>query len=172
MKSISLHLAVFLMSVAVASAADAPPKKKPTVSPGIAEILKMAEAGIAADVMKSFVEGSSVKYSITANDVIVMKERGVADEVTAAVLQRVNEERKKTASIKRQPPVMPRIVQQFSTPGRLDPESYEFFLMHHLYPRTLSSSYSRLAPYQNRRYQTRGRNFRGRPQFRRGINDR
>lgn len=173
MKAIALHLIVFLWTLGVARAADKPATKPPTVSPGIAEVLKMAEAGIAADVMKSYVEGSSTKYAITAGDVILMKEKGVPDEVTAAVLKRVNDDRKKIATMKRQPPVMPRIVQQLSTPGRLDPESYEFFLMHHLYPRTLSSSYSRLGQYQpNRRSQARGRGGRSRGNFRRGINDR
>ena len=173
MKATALHFIVFMSALSVASAADQPVKKPTTKSPGIVELLEMADAGVSADVMKSYVEGSTTKYSITANEVILMKEKGISDEVTAAVLKRMNDERQKVAAVKRTPPVMPRIVQQLSTPGRLDPESYEFFLMHHLYPRTLSSSYSRLGQYQpNRRSQNRGRSFRGRGTFRRGLNDR
>lgn len=140
-------------------------------SAGLVEVIRMFDAGVAPDVLKSFIEGSATKYEISANDVIAMKKKGVPDEVTAAVLLRVHADRQREVSYRRQPAVMPRIVQELSTPGRLDPESYEFFVNHHLYPRTLASAYQRLAPYQNRGA-SRDRNQRGRGgHFHRGIND-
>ncbi len=144
--------------------ADAAPSEKPqataaapALSPGVTEIVKMVEAGVAPDIVKNFVAQSKTRYALTAKDLIALKEKKVPDEVTAAMLLRGQQQSqpKRVA--------MPRIVQQLSTGGELDPESYEFWVSHHLYPRTLSSSYKQLAPYapQYNRSRAYGRSYSG-----------
>lgn len=121
-------------------------------SPGIHEIIRLAEAGVSAQIIKAFIERSSVAYEPTATELITLKQRGVPDEVTAALLKRGAElkpTRQSTHSTQKNV-VAPAIVRDLSTSGRLDPESYEFWLYHYAYPRALSQSYRTLAtPYYN-----------------------
>lgn len=125
----------------------------PALSPGVAEIVKMAAAGVDAEIVRNFVAQSKTPYALTANDIIALKEKKVPDEVTAAMLLRGQQINAPKQAVK------PRIVQQLSTGGELDTESYEFFQNHYLYPRALSSSYKTLAPYAPR--YNRGRNYGG-----------
>lgn len=123
----------------------------PALSPGVDEIVKMAAAGVDTEIIRNFVAQSKTPYALTANDIIALKEKKVPDEVTAAMLLRGQQINNPGQAVK------PRIVQQLSTGGELDIESYEFFQNHYLYPRALSSSYKTLAPYAPQ-YQ-RGRSY-------------
>jgi len=120
--------------------------KDATVSPGIADVLKMAEAGVSMTVIKAFVEKSSVPFDPSAEDLIALKERAVSDDVTAALLKRGAKVRSEivenTESV-----AVPTVVRDLSTGGQLDPESYDFWYYHYAYPRALSYSYRTLAPY-------------------------
>ena len=116
---------------------------------GVADVVSMSEAGVGPDVIKHFVSQSKTRYSLTAKDIIALKEKNVSDEVTAAMLLRDQQLNRPTRV------ATPRIVQQLSTGGKLDPESYEFWQAHYLYPRTLSRTYKTLAPYAPQTNRTR-----------------
>jgi hypothetical protein len=143
-----------IRSVTVTASAAEPSEKqsaaeKPSVttnSPGIAEILKMAQAGVSKDVMKAYVERSSIAYDPSPEELIALKERLVADEIVTALLKRGAEVRAQTPT--NRPVAAPAIVRDLSTGGYLDPDSYDFWWYHYAYPRALSYSYRTLYPYQ------------------------
>jgi hypothetical protein len=136
-------------SVAKPDDAKSEKVKSPVVaySPGVEELLKLADKGVSKEVMKALVESSSSPYTPTAADIIALKERGVADEVVTAMFKRAPATTAPTA-----PPnlgvAVPAVVRELSSGGQLDPESYDFWYYHYAYPRALSSSYRTLAPYQ------------------------
>ena len=131
-----------------------PQSKKPearecsaaTYSPSIQEMLKLADAKVSTDVLKSFVEHSANACQPSAAEVIALKERGVDDEVITALMNR-SAEVKAQAGPSRARVAVPTIVKDFSTGGNLDPESYDFWYYHYAYPRALSYSYRTLSPY-------------------------
>ncbi|MFT5030692.1 MAG: hypothetical protein ACI9VS_003149 [Candidatus Binatia bacterium] len=162
-----LPIALILVSVASGSAQETPesavpaatakkdkaPVAKPatpTLSPGVEDIIKLVAAGVDAEIVRNYVAHSKTPYTLTANDIIALKEKKVPDDVTAAMLLR-GQQQKKPKRV-----AMPRIVQQLSTGGELDTESYEFFQNHYLYPRALSSSYKTLAPHAPQNNRGRG----------------
>lgn len=112
---------------------------KTPLSAGTQDLIRMAEAGVAKEVMKAYVENASVAFVPSAADMIQMKERGVPDEVTLALLKRSGEVRRQP-----RPPGLP--IRSQST-GQMDPEGYDYFQYHYLYPRTLASAYGRLNYY-------------------------
>lgn len=149
-------------TTATDSAGDQAERSPAPYSAGIQEIVNLADAGVSGDVIKAFIERSAVKYDPTAADLIALKKRGVGDEVLTALLKR-------SASPKtRSRPAggavaAPAIVRDFSTGGRLDPESYEFWYYHYAYPRALASSYQTLSPYRRTYLYGAGRGFRSGP---------
>jgi hypothetical protein len=64
---------------------------KPTVSAGIADVLKMAERGVDASVIKAFVENYPVAYHASADEIITLHEAGISSEIIAALLRRSTE---------------------------------------------------------------------------------
>jgi hypothetical protein len=134
----------------IATSAAAPQGKAPaTYSRGIDEIMKLVDAGVSKEIMKAFVETSSIAFEVGVADIVALKQRGVSDEVTAALLKRSAEvkvvigQQRERATI-----AAPAIVREFSTDGKLDPDSYEFWYYHYAYPRALAESYRTLSPYQ------------------------
>ncbi len=132
-------------------------EKKPEAKPGVTatntspspivkELLKLADAGVSKDVMKGYLQGSAIAYEPKADDLVALKQRGVADDVTTALLKRAIETRKQADA--QSSPAMPDIVRRSTTGGQIDPESYDFWYLHYAYPRALSYSYKTLAPYQ------------------------
>ncbi|MBM3877167.1 MAG: hypothetical protein FJ386_10650 [Verrucomicrobia bacterium] len=119
---------------------------KPAQSRHVTDMVKLAEAKVSKDVMLSFLETSPTPVQPGADDVILMKSRGVPDEVVTAMLARGAKVRAEAAQARREV-AGPAIVRDLSTRGNLDPESYDFFFYHYLYPRALTYSYKSLAPY-------------------------
>ena len=125
---------------------DAQDSAKATHSRGVEDVMKLADAKVSKEVMLSFVETSSVAYQPSAGEVIAMKSRGVPDEVITAMLKQGAKVKAQVAQARREV-AGPAIVRDLSTRGNLDPENYDFFFYHYLYPRALSYSYKTLAPY-------------------------
>ena len=130
-----------------------------TYSRGVEEILKLVDAGVSKEIMKAFIESASIAFEVSAADIVALKQRGVSDEVTAALLKR-NAEVKAAVGRVRGTIAAPAIVRALSTDGSLDPDSYEFFWYHFAYPRALSESYRMLSPYYPGYY---SRFYAGRP---------
>ena len=129
------------------SAAKDATKAKPHVLPkGIEEVVRMSEAGVSTEILTKYIEGSGIAYEPTGADIIVMKRRGVSDDVTVVLLARSSKIREQYEAARKKI-AAPAVVRTLATDGELDPESYEFFWYHHAYPRALASSYQTLAPY-------------------------
>jgi hypothetical protein len=131
-----------------------PQSKKPeaqecsaaTYSPSIQEMLKLADAKVSTDVLKSFVEHSTIGCQPSAAEIVALKEHGVADDVITALMNRGAQVQAQT-NASRTRVAVPTIVRDLSTGGYLDPESYDFWYYHYAYPRALSDSYRTLPPY-------------------------
>ncbi len=135
------------------SKAQKPPEQKrlgrQATSPAVREILRMLDAGVSKEVIKAYLEGAPVTSQPTPSDMIALKEHGVADEITVALLKRsaqlappAQPPPQTTA-----PPVAARRSENTSYRFYLDPESYEYFQYYYLYPRTLANAYDRLGYY-------------------------
>jgi hypothetical protein len=126
-------------------------------SPGVDEILKMVQAGVSAEVIKIYIENSPIAYSLSAADVIALKEHAVPDDLTTAMMKRgatLKTQARQAVVLNATPPAYPRNNRRYQ---RLDPESYDYFQYYYLYPRTLAAanqrfyssetSFPRFAPY-------------------------
>jgi hypothetical protein len=130
-------------SMPIVGVQKASPEPPPAASVSTAEVLKMANAGVSQEVIRSFIENARSASAPSPSDVIALKQHGLADEVTMALIKRSAETRAANAE------AVSRFIGQLrgqnSGPaGRLDPESYEYFQHYYLFPRTLSSVYDRL----------------------------
>jgi len=116
------------------------------ISPGVTEILKMADAGVSAEVIKTYVESSPVAPQPTDDDVIAMKKHNVGDDVVTLLLKRGAEARSRTA-VAKQEAVAQVISTRRASSGGFEPESYDYFRHYYLQPRALASANQRLYPY-------------------------
>src|SRR5437660_9592948 len=57
-------------------------------SAGIADILKMVDAKVDAEVIKAYVKSSPILYNPNAAEIIALKDHGVSSDVLVALLQR------------------------------------------------------------------------------------
>jgi hypothetical protein len=84
-----------LMSRAVTAVAlDAAGEKPPgqaggavQYSPAIADILRLADAKVDAEVIKAYIKNSPIHYAPSATEIIALKDHGVSGEVLIALLQ-------------------------------------------------------------------------------------
>src|SRR5262245_38810617 len=93
--SVSLFILLGMCSAAlpgVAAYSSAAPAPMTTVhSAGVDDILKMVDAKVDSSVVKEFIHNSPVAYNPTAQEIISLKQKGVSDEVVAAMLARGGE---------------------------------------------------------------------------------
>lgn len=135
-----------------------PGAKSPTQYPtGVDEILKMVQAGVSKDVMKEYVETAQVASHLSAADILTLKEHGVPDDLTVALLKRGAELAAQAGGAGASNVVPARVSGTASldalvtalrsgqlNPGHLDPEGYDYFRYYYLYPRTLAAANERL----------------------------
>jgi hypothetical protein len=126
-----------------------------SASPGVAEILKLFEAGISKEIIKAYIESGNIPLNVTSDDLILLKQRGVPDDITAALLKRNTELRAPSNATGSPVPAVPAAASTsrvLVSPGigGLDPEGYDYFRYYYLYPRTLAAAYQRLSgpPFQ------------------------
>ena len=132
--------------------------QSPTQYPvGVDAILKMLQAGVSKDVVKTYIETAQVATRLSAADLVTLKERGVPDDLTVALMKRgaelaaqANESgasnaapAKVTGTISLNELAAVLRSRQFSG-GSLDPEGYDYFQRYYLYPRTLADANQRL----------------------------
>ena len=60
-------------------------------SGGIADILKMLDAGVSTEIVKAYIENSPVAYNPSATEIITLKDRGVPADLLSAMLRRGGE---------------------------------------------------------------------------------
>lgn len=117
-----------------------------TLSPGVIEVLKLADAGVSMEVIKTFIESSPVAAQPTGEDVIALKKHNVGDDVVTLLLKRGVEART-AATQTRSEAIAGILANRRSASGGFDPESYDYFRYYYLQPRAVASAYQRLAPY-------------------------
>jgi hypothetical protein len=99
----SLWAAVAESPVVGQSSESAPTQTAPrqtvftSFTPGIADILKMADAKLDADVIKAFIKNSSTPYDPTVPEIIALKEHGLSSEILTVVIERGGEVRAQMA---------------------------------------------------------------------------
>lgn len=113
----------------------------PKLAPGVEELLKMVKAGVSAEVMVNYVENANIPYRLEPSDLIMLKEQGVPDAVTMAMLKRGAVIRTQVEQVRAD--IAARNTGNNSRAG-LDPEGYDYFQYYYLYPRTLQSANQRL----------------------------
>jgi len=69
--------------------------------PALDELARMAEAHVGQRTMKAFIANSPVVYSLSADQIIALKERGVPDNIIAAAVEHGAKLRARPASPKR-----------------------------------------------------------------------
>lgn len=124
---------------------------------GTEEILKMLQAGVSKDVMKAYIETAPATFPLSATDLVTLKEHGVPDELTVALIKRGAEltAQANQAGASNATPVkvsgtmsLNELLAAFRSgrlnSGYLDPEGYDYFRYYYLYPRTLASANQRL----------------------------
>jgi hypothetical protein len=124
------------------------PGLKAKHSPGVDDILRMMQAGVSTEVIRTYIENSPTHYSLNPDEIIGLKKQGVPDELTTAMVKR-------GAALTAQPnrPGKPSsLVLPYAggsrSYGGLDPESYDYFQYYYLCPRTLAAANQRLfTPY-------------------------
>lgn len=116
------------------------------LSRGVAEIVKLADAGVSLGVIKTYAECSPIPYQPTDVDIIALKQHKVGDEIVTVLLKRGAQVRAALAQARNEALARALAARRMAA-GGLDPESYEYFQHYYLQPRALASAYERLAPY-------------------------
>ncbi len=122
------------------------------LSPVTLEVIKLLQAGMSKSIIQAYIEQAAVTRALTAADLVALKEKGVPDDLTVALLKRANavaaaQTRRpqlaattgSTSSGQGAPPAL-------GAPGSrvMDPESYDFWWYHYAYPRALAAANERL----------------------------
>ena len=146
--------------------APAGPSSQPTPSATLAakpqpsivdEILNLTKAGVGPEVIKTYVEHAPAVAFPTAAEIIALKDAGVPNEITVALMKRAGElQAQALPTLAPPPPVattLPPNRDAFTgTPAGIpNPENYDFWWYHYAYPRALASANQRMlsayAPY-------------------------
>jgi hypothetical protein len=57
-----------------------------TLSPGAAEVVRLATSGVTDDVVLAFIQNSQAPFTLSANDVLYLKDLGLSPQVTSAMI--------------------------------------------------------------------------------------
>ena len=57
-----------------------------TLSPGAAEVVRMATSGVGDDVVLAYIQNSQAPFNLSANDVLYLKDVGLSPQVTSAMI--------------------------------------------------------------------------------------
>ena len=126
-----------------------------SVSAGVSQILKMADAGVSTEVILAYVEASPVGPQPTDKDIIALKEHKVPDEVVKLLLKRSSVAREQAIQSKNEA-LLQIVESRRAVAGGVDPDSYDYFRAYHLQPRATAAAnqrlYSSYGPYYPRAY--------------------
>jgi hypothetical protein len=156
-----------------ASAGQGGPTNSPppaVLSPAVGDILKLADAGVSQDVIRTYVECSATPCQPTGADLIALKQHKVGDDIATLLLKRAAQARVAVAQARAQA-IQQVISARNASSGGLDPEGYDYFRFNYLQPRAMAFAYQQLSPYY---YPSYGYPYRygpafGSPYFRRGM---
>jgi hypothetical protein len=117
----------------------------------LTEVLNLLEAGVSKEVIKAYIESSPVVSRPTSAEIIALKNRGLPDDLTTALLKRSTQLQAEgpqagatgatgSPAQNSPAPAAPQPAQRLA-PRPLDPESYDYFQRFYLYPRSVAYSY-------------------------------
>jgi len=88
-------------------------------SPGVADIVKMVDAKVDAEVIKTYVKNSPTAYNPSATEIIALKDHGIGPEILTAMLQHGAEVRAQSLqAAQAAPPLYPGAVNPYApAPG-------------------------------------------------------
>jgi hypothetical protein len=64
---------------------------------GVSEVMKLYKSGISTDIIASYINNSSLSFSLSADNLIALKQEGVPGPVLAAMMQRYSELQRQSA---------------------------------------------------------------------------
>jgi hypothetical protein len=116
------------------------------LSPGLNEVLKLADANVSSEVLKAYIECSPMAAPPTATDIIALKKHNVPDEIVTLLLKQGTETRA-TVTQARANALAKALASRNRVSGGFDPQGHDYFQYYYLQPRALAYSYDRLFPY-------------------------
>src|SRR6266478_4295125 len=66
--------------------APAPATPQTTVSPSVAEVIRLAESGTGEDVVVAYIQNSPATFNLTADNILYLKDVGVTSAMITAML--------------------------------------------------------------------------------------
>jgi len=67
---------------------EEPPPANLKISPALNEVIKMTKSGVGKEVLMAYINESSQRFDLGADEIIYLNDLGVADEVTTAMIDR------------------------------------------------------------------------------------
>jgi hypothetical protein len=116
------------------------------LSPGVNEILRLADAGVSADVLVAYIDSAPALPQLTSHDIIALKKKNVPDEVVKMILTRGAAARQAATALRNEA-LINYVESRRAIAGGVDPESYDYFRMYYLQPRADAAANQRLYPY-------------------------
>jgi hypothetical protein len=113
---------------------------------GVSEIIRLADAGISTEIIRTYIECSSTAFQPTDADIIALKQHHVADDVITLLMKRGAQVRVVAAQA-RNDAAIDAISTSRMASGGFDPESYDYFQYYYLQPRAQASVNQRLSPF-------------------------
>src|SRR5690349_19602918 len=81
-----------LMKIQAQSSAETPNATgtvpAPEVSPGAAEVIKMAESGTSEDILLAYVQNSTATFDLSADQILYLRDIGLSSPLISAMLNR------------------------------------------------------------------------------------
>ncbi|HVV71706.1 MAG TPA: hypothetical protein VHI52_09435 [Verrucomicrobiae bacterium] len=81
-----------------------PPPPRSAYSPGVQDVLKMADAKVDPEVLKAYIKNSPHASSLSADEIIDLKKKGVSDAIVTEMIQHGAEVRAQAAAAAPVPP--------------------------------------------------------------------
>jgi hypothetical protein len=138
--------------------AQAPPPGKPenavevNISPGAAEVVRLAESGLGDEVVSSYVTNSQTAFNLTADDIVYLKDVGISEPVISLMMshdRQIRESGPPPVTAQNPPPTpgpapgpAPQQPNEVATPPNAPPPEYVSNP-----PQEVNYFYSDLAPY-------------------------
>ena len=76
------------LALSQTSASEATASPAVAFPPVVRDVLKMLDAKVDPSVIKAYIQNASILFNPTANQIIALKQRGVPDDLIAAIIQR------------------------------------------------------------------------------------
>src|SRR5437899_882539 len=130
---------------------QAPPPGKPeaevqvNISPAAAEIVRLAESGLGDEVVSSYVTNSRTAFSLTADDIVYLKDVGISESIISLMMahdRQIRESGPPPVTAQTPPPAVPTQPNEVATPPNAPPPEYVSNP-----PPEVNYFYSDLAPY-------------------------